>query len=748
MNILLIGSGGRECAIAKGIKSGNLYCYSNFENPQIKRLCKGYFVYVGFSEEDCLDICSQNNIESVIIGSESFLVTDIVEKLHKKGIFVLAPDKYMAKIETSKIFARETIKNANLNFFNPDLIVVKETTTFLKINEFLEKYDNNVVVKPDRPCGGKGVKVYGDHLFSKQDIIDYVYDILKGGQNLIIEEKLVGQEFSLHTLCDGVNFYDMNPVQDFKRKENGNRGPNTGSMGCIANGKTLNFLKDTVSLQTAQNINSIILKHLNDNATRPYIGFLYGSFIMTKDLQVKIIEFNARLGDPEAIPLVQNIDFSKLCYQVKHRLVDKSLFDKDISSITSYIVPKEYAVLNVAPFKINLDNLTEDEMEHVLLANVNQDYVALGSRTLALYFESYDLKKMTEKMYRLQNKILENNPDLLHARTDFLECYEKNDLYTLSGVNVEEGNKVVREISDIVKTTYNENVLNEIGSFGGCYDIKSVVETYDNPVLVSSIDGVGTKSILCLEKLGVKRGLFQLGQDIVNHCVNDILVQGAKPLYFLDYIATSNIKSENVVEFVKGVSKACKEANCVLIGGETAEMPNIYRDSKYDFVGCMVGVVEKSKVISGKSIQKNDVILGLPSSGPHTNGYSLLRKIIEENQDSFSRELIEECCTPHKSYLNDINNILEQNIPINGLCHVTGGGFDDNIQRIIPKSLKVEWYNFQYSPLFKHIEKIGSVKNMKDIFNCGVGMLIVVDNKYTKTFLDLFENIKYIGRVI
>ena len=635
-----------------------------------------------------------------------------------------------------------------MNFFNPDFLIVKETTTFLRICEFIDSYDNNVVVKPDRPCGGKGVKVYGDHLFCKQDIIDYIYDILKSGQNLIIEEKLIGQEFSLHTLCDGVNFYNLNPVQDFKRKENGNRGPNTGSMGCVTNGKTLNFLKDTVNLQTAQNINSIILKHLNQKAKRPYIGFLYGSFIMTQNLQVKIIEFNARLGDPEAIPLVRNIDFSTLCHQVKHRIVDKSLFDKDISSITSYIVPKQYAVSSVSPFKINLDNLTEQEMEHVLLANVNQDYFALGSRTLALYFENYDLKKMTEKMYQLQNKILENNPDLLHARNDFLECYEKNDLYTLSGVNVEEGNKVVREISDIVKTTYNSNVLNEIGSFGGCYDIKSLIESYDNPVLVSSIDGVGTKSILCLEKLGLKRGLFQLGQDIVNHCVNDILVQGAKPLYFLDYIATSNIKSENVVEFVRGVSKACKEASCVLIGGETAEMPNIYMTNRYDFVGCMVGVVEKSKVISGKSIQKNDVILGLPSSGPHTNGYSLLRKIIEENEDLFNKDLIEECCRPHKSYLEDINKILEKNIPIKGLCHVTGGGFDDNIKRIIPNGLTVEWYNFHYSPLFKHIQAVGDIKNMKDIFNCGVGMLIVVDNKYTKPLLELFENIKYIGRVI
>ena len=748
MNILIIGSGGRECAIARKTK-GNLYCYSNYENPYIKMMCEKYFVFNDFSESECVEICLANGITHVIIGSEKYLSTDIVDNLEKKGIFTLAPNKDMARIETSKIFARQLLENAKLEMFNPDYIIVDSKTSLSSVIYFLEKHNNQIVVKPDKPVSGKGVKVFGDHLHCQQDIINYIFQLLKDEKEMVLEQKLIGKEFSLHTITDGEDFIHLNPVFDFKRLLNDNKGPNTGSMGCITDSGSLDFLKDNVVEQIAQNVNKSVLQYLNANFKGTYKGFLYGSFIVTPQLNLHVIEFNARLGDPEAIPLMNNINMSELLMHVENMTLNQySVPKNDKCSLTSYLVPKNYPNSSGEKFNFVLDNLTSKEKKHIILASVDKNYMALGSRTLAVFYEDYDFKNVTEKLFALQDKIMAMNPGLFHARNDFLESYVNNDSYKTAGVNVEEGNRVVKDITDIVQKTYNKNVLNEIGAFGGCYDLGSIMRSYKNPVLVSSIDGVGTKSIFSIDHLGIKKGLYNLGQDIVNHSINDILVQGARPLYFLDYVATSNIKSKNIVEFVRGVSDACKASECVLIGGETAEMPNIYLEGRYDFVGCMVGVVERNSIINGSKIKKNDVILGIESSGPHTNGYSLIRKIVEENPDQFDKSLLEECCRPHRSYLSEINKLIEKNVPIHGLCHVTGGGFDDNIKRIIPNGLEVKWENFEFSPLFKHIEKIGNVKNMKDIFNCGVGLLIISDLQQISNIQSIIPNTKYIGTII
>ena len=240
--------------------------------------------------------------------------------------------------------------------------------------------------------------------------------------------------------------------------------------------------------------------------------------------------------------------------------------------------------------------------------------------------------------------------------------------YTQSGVNVEEGNKVITEITPLVKSTYNEIVLNSIGGFAGCYSLKKITDTYDDPILVSSIDGVGTKSIVSIDHLGLQ-GFYNLGNDIVNHCINDVLVQGAIPIYFLDYFASSTIDSSEVKEFVRGITDACNKCKCVILGGETAEMPNIYMTKKHDFVGAMTGVVERNKIIDGKkTIEADDVLIGLPSSGLHTNGYSLIRSLMKKYPDQFTNELLNKLCVPHKSYLTEIQTLLTNEIPIHGLC--------------------------------------------------------------------------------
>jgi len=252
----------------------------------------------------------------------------------------------------------------------------------------------------------------------------------------------------------------------------------------------------------------------------------------------------------------------------------------------------------------------------------------------------------------------------------------------------------------------------------------------DNQVLVSSTDGVGTKSILILEKYGYKKGYEMLGHDLVNHSVNDVLVKGAKPLFFLDYYANSKINSKHVKYFVKGLADACKEVGCVLIGGETAEMPDIYHNDMCDVAGTIVGLVEKNKIINGHlQIRENDLIIGLPSSGPHTNGYSLIRKLIDETTPV---EIIDELCTSHKCYYNDIMKMLDNNIEITGMCHLTGGGWLDNPKRIMPKGLKMELMDekMKKTRCFRYLEKKGELneEEMRRTFNCGIGMLVYVRN--------------------
>ena len=486
---------------------------------------------------------------------------------------------------------------------------------------------------------------------------------------------------------------------------------------------------------------------------------------------MRVIEFNARLGDPEAIPLLQqlNIDFVELCLHIKNRTLNHltSLFSPT-SSLTQYIVPIEYPFSkNTTDFDLNV--IYPNELNHVFMGAIevddNRRTKALTSRTLCIYSEDDELNYVNVKIDYIVNRILARYPNKFYSRTDLLKCYPgynsknkksndiKIDLYKNAGVDIDLGNSIVRSIGPIAKETYNKSVLNEIGSFGGCFSLPSDIK---KPILVSSIDGVGTKSIVVENIMGVK-GYYQLGQDIVNHCVNDILVQGAKPLFFMDYIASSELTKECVIEFVRGISFACKKVNCVLLGGETAEMPNVYQKNRYDLVGSIVGIVEQENMICPENmICENDVIYALPSSGHHTNGYSLISKILNDYElnGKYRKEITDEfllqLCEPHKQYLTEIIKIQNANIPIHGLCHVTGGGFHENIVRILPKQLKEQFSEFTFSSLFHKIQELGSVdrETMMRVFNCGWGMLIITGREHKDKLSSLLPEIIELGKII
>jgi phosphoribosylformylglycinamidine cyclo-ligase len=301
--------------------------------------------------------------------------------------------------------------------------------------------------------------------------------------------------------------------------------------------------------------------------------------------------------------------------------------------------------------------------------------------------------------------------------------------YKEAGVDIDAADKAVEDIKSLVKNTFNKNVLSNLGSFGACY--KFPKDNYNNPILVSSADGVGTKL-----KIAFLSGKHKtIGQCLVNHCVNDILVMGAKPLFFLDYFATGKLDNSVFNDVVFGLSKACKENECALIGGETAEMPGFYGQDEYDLCGTVVGAVDGDNLLSDRKISKGDLLIGLPSTGLHTNGYSLARKVlldkfsIEEYVPELGSSVADSLLSIHKSYLNALSEALNQDWLL-GLSHITGGGLEGNTYRVLSKNqkLKVDWSVWEWPPIFKLIQEIGNVptSDMKRSFNLGMGMVMII----------------------
>lgn len=327
--------------------------------------------------------------------------------------------------------------------------------------------------------------------------------------------------------------------------------------------------------------------------------------------------------------------------------------------------------------------------------------------------------------------------------------------YKASGVDIEAGEKTVDKIKGYAKSTFNKNVLSDIGLFGGFYELD--LTGYKNPVLVSSVDGVGTKLKIAFEMDRHET----IGQDLVNHCVNDIAVCGAEPLFFLDYYATGKLNPDNAAKVIEGFAIACKENGCALIGGETAEMPGFYSGEEYDVSGTIVGIVDKSKIINGSSIQKGDLLIGITSNGLHTNGYSLARKVLlekyklDQHFDELGHTLGEELLRIHKSYLKLIRT-LKENVEVKGLSHITGGGIVGNTKRIIPEglSLHIHWGNWEMPPIFKLIMRTGNVnvEEMRNVFNLGIGLVVIVSPTQERLAFQIIHEMKehalLIGEVV
>ena len=740
MRILILGSGGREFALCKELLGNTIFCLGENLNPGFKDLSESHYSCKNLTLVDIEKYILEWNIDYGIIGPEYLLYLGVADLFLKHNISCIGPLKSHARIETDKIYARKLLSNEYSNymprFYEINRLDLTEITSI--INGFKEEY----VIKPNGLYGGKGVKLSGEHLKSVTDTFQYCNEIINKGQSILIEEKLFGEEFSLMSFTDGNTVKHMPLVRDYKRAYANNKGPNTGSMGSISYADhKLPFLNDA-DIEESKYLNEVTLKLVNlDNPNGLYKGVIYGSYIKTK-YGIKIIEYNARFGDPECINIFSILE-TPLSTIFEH-INNQTLYTLDINykntnTICKYLVPEGYPTKPISNFIMNLESLTSTELNRLVFASINQYMTTTTSRTIAVIEHGNDLCTITNSINKLCTKInLYYRADIGYNSINYKDC----------GVNIDEGNRSFQLMINDIKSTYTKSVVNSVGDFGGIYDLN---DHKGYPLLVCSTDGVGTKTSF-VWKYFKESGLEDLGQDIVNHSINDILVKGAKPLFFLDYLGFNKLNAEHASLIVKGISKACSRANCALLGGETAEMPTVYAENQFDIVGTIVGKVLPTNLISGKiSICSGDMVLALPSNSPHTNGYSLIRRLSDLH--SFPKDVLEYFRRPHKSYLDEITK-LETHVKILGLAHITGGGLIENPPRVLSDSLafKLNQDSWEIPEPFKILQQYGNLSDheLYRTFNCGIGMLIIINKDSLETSLSILESygVFQIGEII
>jgi phosphoribosylamine--glycine ligase / phosphoribosylformylglycinamidine cyclo-ligase len=487
----------------------------------------------------------------------------------------------------------------------------------------------------------------------------------------------------------------------------------------------------------------------------PFVGVLYAGLMITGS-GVKVLEFNARFGDPETqvvMPLLENdlLDILEAC--VNGGLDQLALRWHSRSAVTVVLASKGYPSkytrgqvihgLEALPLPYSDDTCI---VFHAGTRMENGKVITTGGRVLNVTAGGKTLQAALSTVYHAVDTI---HFDGMHYRSDIAQKALRrksgaSSSYSASGVDIDAGNRAVEMMKTAVLSTYTQSVLAGIGAFGGLFDA-GVVKAMQNPVLVASTDGIGTKV-----RIAAQVGRYEsLGLDIVNHCINDILVQGARPLFFLDYFATAKLDPEIAAAVVTGISMACREAGCALLGGETAEMPGVYHTGEFDIAGTIIGMVEREKILPRVNLQPGDLLLGLASSGPHTNGYSLIRAIFattpcETFYPELGSSLADALLAPHRSYLHALSPVLDCWLsPVKALAHLTGGGFIENIPRVLPDGLRAVIHTRAWNvpPLFGLIQSVGQIAEVEmfRVFNMGIGMVAVVAPEQLDDFQRLLD---------
>ncbi|MEP7286044.1 MAG: phosphoribosylamine--glycine ligase [Chloroflexota bacterium] len=750
MKVLVIGSGGREHTLA----------WKLAQSPQVQHIFvapgnagtewsaesgRASSVNVAVKADDIatlLDFAQQNAIDLTIVGPEAPLSAGIVDTFMAAGLKIFGPAQSAAQLESSKAFAKAFMQRHNI-----PTAAYQAFDTFEEAAEFIDEFaisGRSVVVKADGLAAGKGVIVCETVEEALQALHRVLIDHEFGsaGSQVVIEERLSGPEVSVLAFCDGQDVLLMPPARDHKRVFDDDQGPNTGGMGAYSDmhqpliePALLQEIKDRVLLPTVRGMAA---------EGTLFRGILYAGLMLTPD-GFKVLEFNTRFGDPETqviLPLLKAdlVEILLACIEgsLSEYPQSNSLWRDSACAAVVLTAPGYPGEYPKGLLITGLECVPQAEVFHAGTTRDSQNQVVTaGGRVLAVSACGETLTQALNQAYTGVEQIHFEGmhyrhdigrPALTEAKDHLLEA--QGNVYRLAGVDIDASNRAKSLMAAAVKSTYTPAVLGGIGAFGGLYDAGQL-QQMNAPVLVASTDGVGTKM-----KVASRFGQWDtIGHDLVNHCINDILVQGARPLFFLDYVASSAIAPEQIAAIVGGIAAACRAVGCVLLGGETAEMPGVYVGGEFDLVGTIIGVVERAKIIDGSRIQPGDLIVGLPSSGLHTNGYSLARRALSELDWTIFRPELD--CTigeallaVHRSYIPEIERLQSAGIDIKGLAHITGGGLIENPPRIFPDGTGAILHKgtWPIPTIFSLIQTTGDVSEaeMYRVFNMGLGMLAII----------------------
>jgi phosphoribosylamine--glycine ligase/phosphoribosylformylglycinamidine cyclo-ligase len=704
LKVLILGNGGREQAIAWA--------------------CRRSGHEVRFAAD--LGDASSDDTDLVIPGPEAALVAGAADECAARGIPCFGPTAALAQLEGSKGYARQlandlAIPGPAFARFDP----TQSSTIVDDARAWWRELGKPIVVKLDGLAAGKGVVVPDSDGETDAAIIDAA-----SSGAFVLEERMTGPECSLLALCDGTNAVALPLAQDHKRIGEGDTGPNTGGMGAYAPAPVPYSPADLLATFVQPVVNHFAA------AGTPYVGVIYAGLMLTTD-GPRLIEYNARFGDPEAqavLPLLDT-DLAQLALAATHG---------DIGSVPLQI--RSGSAVTVVAAAAGYPSLPESGAVITDLFEGDADGSALrfdagvangrttGGRILAVTGVGNDLGEARRIAYDRM------------AAIDFSGMQVRRDIawrapgaaltsYADAGVDIDEGTRAVDEMKAAVESTHDvgsgRGVLHGLGNFGGVFSGAAVKEL-DDPVLVASTDGVGTKVELAA-RLGRVRGV---GADIVNHCIGDVLVQNARPLFFLDYIAASVLDADMVAEIVKGMAEACLAANCAVLGGETAEMPGVYQPGSFDIAGTLIGVAEKSELLPRTDVAAGDALIGVASSGPHTNGYSLLRKVFEWAPMDIApagmdRPLGDALLEPHRNYLDPLREALAGG-HVKALAQITGGGLPENLPRVLPEGVgaEIDLSSWPIPPLFQLVRELTPNMSTDELYrtlNMGIGMVVVCD---------------------
>ncbi|KAI8377475.1 phosphoribosylglycinamide synthetase [Radiomyces spectabilis] len=766
LTILLVGSGGREHAIAWKLSQSNqvAHIYVAPGNGGTANGSKVTNVDIGVSDFAKLtEFAVQNNVDLVIPGPEQPIVEGIQTAFRKVGIPCFGPSAKAAQMEGSKTFSKDFMKKHNI-----PTAAYENFTDFEKAKAYVESVDHQVVLKASGLAAGKGVLIPT----TKEEAIAGLKSIMvdrefgAAGDEVVVEEYLEGEELSVLAFSDGYTVVPLPPAQDHKRALDGDQGPNTGGMGCYA--PTPIGTKELVD-----EIKRTILKPTIDGMRRdgfPFVGILFTGIMLTSS-GPKVLEYNVRFGDPETevvLPLLgDETDLAEIMMAcVEGRLDAVSITIKQAFAATVIIASGGYPGSYAKGKQITIPATTEDvTVFHAGTALKNGQLVTAGGRVLAVSAVASSLREAVDKAYggvkSIQFENMQYRTDIAHRAFKHAdkEANKAGLSYADAGVSIDAGNLLVQKIKPLVKSTKRVGADSDIGGFGGLFDLKAA--GFRDPILVSATDGIGTKL-----KIAQECNIHDtVGIDLVAMNVNDLIVQGAEPLFFLDYFACGKLEVDVGKDFVAGVVEGCLQSGAALVGGETAEMPGLYLPGDYDGAGFTVGAVERAKILPRMDLIKpGDVVLGLASSGVHSNGFSLVRKIVESQPGltyhsscpwEKSKTLGEVLLTPTRIYVKQLLPVVQKDL-IKAMAHITGGGFLENIPRVMPKDLGVviDAQSYELPPIFKWLKQAGnlSAHEMSRTFNCGVGMVIVADPEHVPEIKRLLqeanEQVYDLGKVV